>query len=140
MSAVASLLRRHPDRSVRIFVVWEPILPTDWSPPTTFALNRIPDRRAQQYWDPDHLVAKKLAADRRSPQPEEECCERSGILWDLVAVYPNGATWTDRVPVAVLFNGPVMDVKADIAASILAAPTLSSERPPTSMDRARILN
>lgn len=83
-------------------------------------MNLIPDGRARQYWDPNHVVAKKLAADRRAPQPEEECCERSGILWDLVAVYPRGATWNDRVPVAVLFNGPVVDVKADLESSLTA--------------------
>ncbi len=85
-------------------------------------MNLIPDSRARQYWDPDHIVAKKLAADRRAPQPEEECCERSGILWDLVAVYPRGVTWTDRMPVAVLFNGPVVDVKPDIESSLTASP------------------
>jgi hypothetical protein len=103
-----------------VFVVWEPILSTDWSPPSTFAMKLIPDVRARQYWDPDHVVAKKLAADRRAPQPEEECCERSGILWDLVAVYPRGVTWNDRMPVAVLFNGPIVDVKAEIESSLTA--------------------
>ena len=101
-----------------MFVVWEPILSTDWSPPSTFAMHLIRDVRARQYWDPDHVVSKRLAADRRAPQPEEECCERSGILWDLVAVYPPGATWNDRMPTAVLFNGPVVDVKADIESSL----------------------
>jgi hypothetical protein len=108
-----------------VFVVWEPILSTDWSPPSTFAMNRISDGRARQYWDPGHVVAKTLAADRRAPQPDEACCERSGILWDLVAVYPRGATWNDRMPVAVLFNGPVVDVKADIE-SLLTAPLKSA--------------
>ena len=116
---------------MRTFVVWEPILSTDWAPPTTFALSRIRDTRAQQYWDPDHLVAKRLATDRRSPQPTEDCCDRDGILWDLVAVYPKGATWNDRTPVAVLFNGPVIDVKAEIESRIVASPTLiSSARRP----------
>jgi len=106
--------------------VWEPILATDWSPPTTFALNRIPDRRVQQYWDPKHLIAKKLATDRRPPQPSEDCCEQDGILWDLAAVYPKGATWNDRLPVAVLFNGPVVDIKPDIESRIVASPVLVS--------------
>jgi len=127
-SAVASILRRHRDAATRVFVVWEPILPTDWSPPSTFALNRITDRRAQQYWDPDHVVAKKLAADRRPPQPEEECCERSGVLWDLAAVYPKGAVWNDRMPVAVLFNGPVVEVKSDLESALAASPKLISLR------------
>jgi hypothetical protein len=111
---------------VRVFVVWEPILSTDWSPPTTFALGRIPDPRVQQYWDPDHLIAKRLAADRRGPQPAEDCCEQNGILWDLVAVYPKAARWDDRMPIAVLFNGPVVDVKADLESRIVASPTLIS--------------
>jgi hypothetical protein len=111
-------LRRHPDLPVRVFVVWQPMLPTDWAPPTTFAMNRIPDRRAQQYWDPNHVVAKKLAADRRAPQPAEDCCERSGVLWDLVAVYPRGPLWEGRMPVATVFNGPVVDVAPDVESAL----------------------
>ena len=91
-------------------------------------MNLIPDARARQYWDPNHLVAKKLAADRRAPQPEEECCEQSGILWDLIAVYPRGATWNDRMPVAVLFNGPVVDLKAEIESSLTRAPKSAAFR------------
>ena len=111
-----------------MFVVWEPILSTDWSPPSTFAMNLISDGRARQYWDPAHAVSKRLAADRRAPQPEEECCERSGVLWDLVAVYPRGAIWNDRMPVAVLFNGPVVDVKADIESALTAPPKSAAFR------------
>src|SRR5690349_4778277 len=96
------------------------MLSTDWSPPSTFAMNLIPDPRARQFWDPDHLVAKKLAADRRPPQPEQDCCEQAGILWDLVASYPRGAVWTDRLPVATLFNGPVVDVKSELESAFIA--------------------
>jgi hypothetical protein len=81
-------------------------------------MNRIPDRRAQQYWDPDHVVAKRLAADRREPQPAEDCCERSGVLWDLVAVYPKGAVWEDRMPAATVFNGPVVDVSPAVESAL----------------------
>jgi len=104
------------------------MLPTDWSPPSTFAMHLFPDSQARQYWDPDHIVAKKLAADRHAPQPEEECCERSGILWDLAAVYPRGAVWSDRIPVAVLFNGPVVDVKSDLESSLMTAPKVARIR------------
>ena len=88
----------------------------------------VPDLRAQQYWDPEHIIARKLAADRRAPQPAEECCDRSGILWDLVAVYLKGVTWNEHMPTAVLFNGPVIDVKDEIESSILASPTVISRR------------
>jgi hypothetical protein len=44
------------------------------------------------------------------------------ILWDLAAVYPAGVRWDERVPPAVFFNGPVVDVMDGIASS-LAAPS-----------------
>ncbi len=111
-----------------MFVVCEPILSTDWSPPSTFALNLIPDRRVQQYWDPDHIIAKKLAADRDKFQPKEECCQRSGILWDLVAVYPPDPVWTDHLPAATMFNGPVVDVKEDLEKPFAAADAAAKRR------------
>ena len=97
------------------------MLVTDLAPPVTAVLGRVRDRRAQQYWDPDHLVAKRLAADARSPQPQPDCCDKSGVLWDLVAVYPKGATWTDRLPPAILFNGPVADVEEALTTSLKSA-------------------
>jgi hypothetical protein len=119
-------LRRHPELPVRVFVVWQPILPTDWAPPTAFAMNRISDRRAQQYWDPDHVVAKRLAADRRAPQPAEDCCERSGVLWDLVALYPKGAAWEERIPTATVFNGPVVDVTPEVESALAGTAAITS--------------
>ncbi len=115
-----AILRRHPDNPVKVFVVWEPILSTDWSPPTTFAMKRIRDQRAQQYWDPDHRVARKLAADARSPQPVPDCCERSGILWDLAAVYQPVASWNERMPPADVLNGSVVDMAAQIQSALTA--------------------
>jgi hypothetical protein len=106
---------------VRVFTVWQPMLATDLAPPITAVLGRVKDRRAQQYWDPHHLVARQMAADARAPQPEQECCVKSGILWDLAAVYPQGATWSDRLPPAVLFNGPVVDVADAVATAVSAA-------------------
>jgi hypothetical protein len=101
-----------------VFVVWEPILKTDWSPPSTFALRRVRDLRAQQYWDPDHVIARMMAADARAPQPVQDCCDRDGILWDLAAVYPRGAIWEDHMPAAVVFNGPVVDVASAIETAL----------------------
>ena len=76
----------------------------------------------QQVLDPNHLVAKQLAADARAPQPVHECCVRNDILWDLAAVDAPATMWTDRLPAAILFNGRVVDVAKKIDA-ILANPT-----------------
>jgi hypothetical protein len=102
-------------------MVWEPILPTDFTAPTTSVLSRASDRRVQQYWDPDHVLAKQMAADARAPQPEQECCVRSGVLWDLAAVYPKGAQWEERMPTAIVFNGPVVDITEAIEAALSGA-------------------
>ncbi|MBM3815016.1 MAG: hypothetical protein FJW20_25630 [Acidimicrobiia bacterium] len=100
-----------PDQRVKVFVVWEPILATDWMRPGKRALGRLTDPRVRQFWDPDHLAARQLARDAKEPQPKEECCTRDGILWDLVAVYPPGAHWGETIPPAVFFNGPVVEME-----------------------------
>ena len=107
---------------MQVFVVWQPMLATDVAPPVTAVLRRVSDARARQYWDPNHLLARQLAADARRPQPEPECCERSGILWDLAAVYPAGSRWEERLPPATFFNGPVADVADAIGAAVLRPP------------------
>lgn len=103
---------------MRVFAVWEPMLATDWLPPSRFVLRRLPDLRVRQYWDRDHALARRMLADERPPQPEQECCERNGNLWDLAAVYPPSTRWTDRLPAATVFNGPVVDVVEPVEAAV----------------------
>jgi hypothetical protein len=91
-----------------VFAVWEPILLTDWSRPSTAVLKRLADARVAQFWDERHVLAKRMARDARDPQPQQQCCERDGYLWDLAAVYPAGAVWKDALPAAVVFDGPVV--------------------------------
>jgi hypothetical protein len=94
------------------------MLPTDWAAPSSPVLRRLSDRRVQQFWDPNHLLAAQMKKDARGPQPVQDCCVRSGILWDLAAVYPPGSLWLDRMPTAVVFNGPVVDVTEAIAQAL----------------------
>ena len=109
-SVVEGVLSKFPQQDVTIFAVWQPMLPTDMSAPSTRTLARLSDRRVRQYWDADHLVAKKLKENARAPQPQSECCTRNGILWDLMAIYPPAERWTDSLPVASFFNGTIVDV------------------------------
>ena len=92
---------------MRVFAVWEPILPSDWMRPTAGVLGRIADARVTQFWDPGHVVAGLMA---RRLEKKPECCERKGILWDLAAVYAPGAVWEDGLPPASYMNGPVVRV------------------------------
>jgi hypothetical protein len=104
-------LEQHPETKIRVFAVWEPILPTDWVAPTTGVLGRLSDHRVRQFWDKDHRLAKTMA-DSRAGQPQPGCCRSRGTLWDLIAVYPAGAQWRETLPGATVFDGPVVRVMA----------------------------
>ena len=99
-SATAQILEQFAGKPARVLVVWEPVLPTDWSAPSTAALNRIPDTRAVQFWDKDRLISHSMGEhDRRS------------VVWDYIAVYPPGAEWTGEPPAPLYSGRPVVKVK-----------------------------
>jgi|SRR6516164_4987874 len=104
-------LEQHSAERIAVFAVWEPILPTDWTPPTTGALARLRDRRIRQFWDEKHILATAMA-DSRAHNSQPDCCSRSGTLWDLIAVYPPGTEWSTTLPGATIFNGPIVRVMA----------------------------
>jgi len=93
---------------LRVLVVWEPILATDWRPPSGSTLARIPDRRARQFWDPKHLVAEELArmAKQKPGQLEPDCCVEKGFHWDEALLYVPHSQWKDG-PTPAFWNGPV---------------------------------
>jgi hypothetical protein len=110
-----------------VFAFWQPMLLTDRGAPATSTLSRLSDPRVRQFYDPDHTFAKRLLNDARAPQPVQDCCKKNGILWDLMAVYPPGERWTEKLPVASIFNGTVVDVAGGLAEA-LAPPKRSAGR------------
>jgi hypothetical protein len=94
-------------KRVRIFVVWEPVLFTDWASPSTTTLGRISNDGAVQFWDKERLVSHSLGEhDRRS------------IVWDHIAVYPAGAAWEDGPPRPLYEDGPVVRVLDETRAAL----------------------
>ena len=89
-------------------------MPTDVSNPISIVLNRLPDSRVTQFWDKDHALATRLAADARPPQPIQQCCVRNNHLWDLVAFYPANVKWESQMPTAMVFDGPVVRIEDQI--------------------------
>lgn len=60
-------------------------------------MRRISDPRVAQFWDRGRLVSHFMGEhDGRS------------IVWDRIAVYPEGAIWEDRPPEPLYFGGPVV--------------------------------
>jgi hypothetical protein len=83
-------------KDVRVFVVWEPVLPTDFAAPSTAALARIPDLRAAQYWDRERVLSHQLGEHNRR-----------SVVWDYIAVYAPGARWGDAPPKPIYSDRPV---------------------------------
>ena len=97
-------------KPVRAFVIWEPVLATDWSAPSTATLSRIPDTRVTQFWDKDRLISHAMGEhDRRS------------VVWDYIAVYSAGAVWADQLPQARYHGRPVVRVTEPARASLAQA-------------------
>jgi hypothetical protein len=94
-SAFQEILDQQREGKIRVFVIWEPVLPTDLAAPSTMTLRRIADARAAQYWDKEHLVSKSIG-------------ETDGVVWDYVAVYPPGKLWDKGPPEPSFSKAPVI--------------------------------
>ncbi|PYX55698.1 MAG: hypothetical protein DMG73_16815 [Acidobacteria bacterium] len=98
-SATEQLLREINSHDLRVFVIWEPVLATDFAAPSTAALARIPDARAAQYWDRKRALSHLLGEHNRPT-----------VVWDYIAVYAPGTLWQDAPPKPVYSDHPVRDV------------------------------
>jgi len=117
------VLARHPDRKLRVLVVWEPILATDWRAPSGSTLARIPDQRARQFWDPKHLVAQELnrIAKQKLGQLQPDCCINKGFHWDEAILYQRHSRWKDQ-PTPLFWNGPVAKISPALEKAISEQP------------------
>lgn len=96
-SALESLLETHADSHLRVFVVWEPVLATDLTAPSTVTLRRIHDPRVTQYWDRKRVLSHAMGEhDRRS------------VVWDYIAVYKPEQIWTGAPPQPEFGGDPVV--------------------------------
>jgi hypothetical protein len=114
-SAIEELLKQNQSVDVRVLVVWEPMLPTDWMRPSGRVQSRISDSRVVQFWDKDHLVAKELQQQLANSQI---CCQLNGIIWDVAALYPKETKWGASAP--AFFGGAVLDVAGNVREHLAA--------------------
>jgi hypothetical protein len=96
-SATERLLTAVNGKPVKAFIVWEPVLPTDWAPPSTETMGRISDQRVTQFWDKGRLISKSMGEH-----------DRSSVVWDQIEVFDAGTVWTDRPPDPLFSGGPVV--------------------------------
>jgi hypothetical protein len=98
------------DKPVRTLVVWEPVLFTDWSSPSTATLGRISAVHVTQFWDRGRLISHEMGEH-----------DRGTIVWDHIAVYPDGAIWEDHPPKPLYSGGPVVRVADEAHAALTQA-------------------
>lgn len=90
------VLAKVNDRSVRVFVVWEPILGSDREGPTADTSALIPDRRVRQFWDPKRTLAWPFARALGLPPLTP--------AWDVYLIYPRGVKWEAEPPKPVYWQ------------------------------------
>jgi hypothetical protein len=95
---------------VRAFVVWEPVLTSDWAHPSTATLQRMTDPRASQFWDQERLISHSMGEH-----------DRNSIVWDYIAVYPPGPLWEAQPPEPLYHGRPVVKVAAPARAALAKA-------------------
>ena len=95
-------MREFAGRPVRAFVVWEPVLSSDWGSPSTATLGRIPDPRAVQFWDHDRLISHSMGEH-----------DRKSIVWDQIMIYGAGTIWKGPPPQPLYQGRPVIKVASE---------------------------
>lgn len=79
---------------VRVFVVWEPVLTTDWVTPSPSLTGYVP--AATHFWDPDRALSASLGGAARLESlaaAREVGFRMEDVLWDAALVYPPGVRW-----------------------------------------------
>jgi hypothetical protein len=112
------VLRENGAAHVRVFIVWEPVLDTDWGRPALAQTGYVADRRALHFWDRDRKLSAALggaanldwlAASRRIGFRMKD------VVWDAALVYPPGARWGSR---ARLLVAPVVKYREELAEAL----------------------
>ena len=108
-SALGDVLKKVGGRPVRVFVVWESVLWTDFAPPTSKVLSLVSDSRASQYWDKGLLLSAKAESLRNtSARQAAAAAAKNAVVWDVAAIFPPGARWDANFPSPTFASRPVI--------------------------------
>jgi hypothetical protein len=77
--------------------------------------NEIVDPRATHFWDERKAVGTALAArdDLKGWRP---------VAWDIWAMFPPGATWTENVPRPIATGRTIIRTRDQLEAAVAALP------------------
>jgi hypothetical protein len=103
-------MKEFDGKDIRVFTVWEPVLATDWSAPSTATLKRIADHRTIQFWDKGRLLSHAMGEH-----------DKKSIVWDQIIVYPRDTVWKQVPPEPLYRGGPVLNVIGPARGGIVRA-------------------
>ena len=112
------VLEDNPAADIRVYVVWEPMLPTDRFRMTRSGL--IDDARATHYKDDTQISGKwfgRIYGESGGPG--------GSVAWDIAYVYGPEATWDEQPSPMLGWGAAVIGQKAKLMA--ILAPLLSKE-------------
>lgn len=108
-------MEKYAAARAKVFVIWEPILPTDWMTPSPSLTSMLPDRRATHFWD----RGRRLSAAMGGPGAIDALAdvrnvgfEMKDVIWDTALVYPPGAHWGGKASTLI---APVVDYPEELA-------------------------
>jgi len=110
-------LKQLPQRDVKAFLIWEPVMSTDTEGPSAETLARASDPRVRHFWDPQLRLAsywQPILKAERSPTLGKQTLVTGKVLWDFVAVYPPGVQWEAQIPAPTFKAAPVTAHQAQL--------------------------
>jgi hypothetical protein len=120
-SALDQLLAEFKDAPIKVMVVWEPVLKTDFAAPLNRVLGLLHDPRVAQHWDPERILSTDLVRsvnENPSRYGREEPLPADFIAWDVVAVFGRDARWDGNLPPPMHYDGPVIEAMEETRKSI----------------------
>jgi hypothetical protein len=111
-------LRANRRTDLRVFIVWEPVLATDWGTPSPSLTGQVADPRVTHFWDHDRRLSSLYGGAARLAEladVEHAGFRMQDILWDAALVYPPGSQWGSR---AQLLVAPVVKFRRELAGAL----------------------
>ena len=99
---------------VRVFVVWEPVLTTDWGTPSPALTSYVRSRGTMHFWDRQRRLSAMLGGAAfldHSAQTRNIGFRMKDVVWDTAFVYAPGASWGKA---ATLLVAPVAKFQAEL--------------------------
>jgi len=78
------------DPSLRMYVVWVPILPEDGEAAAHESSALVPDARATHFWDAERALPELFSTPLRLPE--------GWPAWDVYLAYARGVRWPETPP------------------------------------------